>query len=64
MNEMELLEIPIFRKNLSYNLNYKNTKTDNRYEQIKRLKHTANQNQKILKVLMEKLGQIQNDMLV
>ena len=64
MNEMELLEIPITRKILSYNLNYKNSKTDKLYEQIKRVKHTANQNQKILKVLMEKLGQIQNDMLV
>ena len=46
MNEMELLEIPITSKNLSYNLNYKNTKTDKQYEQIKRLTHKANQNQK------------------
>ena len=64
MNGLELFEIPNARKCLSYNLNQKNTKIDKNYEQIKRLKHTTNQNQKILKIMMEKVSQIQKEMFV
>ena len=44
-------------KNLSYNLNNKNTKNNVLYQLIKRTRNTTNQNQKFIKVLIEKVDQ-------
>ena len=49
-------------KNLSYNLNNKNTKNNVLYQLIKRTRNTTNQNQKFIKVLIEKVDQFQKIM--
>ena len=52
MADNQELDIP---KKLNYNLKRKDTKTEVLYEQIKKCKHTSNQNQKILKTLLEQV---------
>ena len=44
---------------LSYNISFKTTKADVLYEQIRRSKKTTNQNQKLIKFLIEKVDKIE-----
>ena len=52
-----------FTKEINYNIKHKITNPDVLQEQIRRTKHTLNQNQRLLKVLIEKVDSIQNLMI-
>ena len=58
-----LIAKTIFNRNMNYNLITKTTKIQVLKQQIKRTKHTVNQSQQLLKLLIQKVDAIQMAMI-